>query len=271
MQVLCTPMHLLALNLVNAPGATAAARVVTLRASTPAALIARSLRMLPAYGVGGILNGALTGRGREAVARHFLLRRGGKASEQLAGTTVELRNWSSRIVELVTRNGGGGGKSWEAGGFAGAGGGGGRVGIGSVGNRKGKSGGGSQKNFGNIEIADGPLAARRAASEVPAAMGGVGTAPRFALMSQATLQAAAREESTASATVAFSSGTARVSMCGASHTAQAQTRGGGLWFDPRRYQRRGDRLIRSPSGGWRWGRGRPAAAGATRTVATASG
>ena len=63
MQVLCTPMHLLALDLVNQPAATAAARVARLKNSTPAALFARSLRMLPAYGVGGLLNTSLTERG----------------------------------------------------------------------------------------------------------------------------------------------------------------------------------------------------------------
>ena len=63
MQVLCTPMHLLSLSLINDPGATAAVRLARLRAATPATLLARSLRMLPAYGVGGILNATLVARG----------------------------------------------------------------------------------------------------------------------------------------------------------------------------------------------------------------
>jgi len=66
MQVVCTPMHLLALDLVNQPAAAAAARVARLKNATPAALLARSLRMLPAYGIGGLLNAALCARGREA-------------------------------------------------------------------------------------------------------------------------------------------------------------------------------------------------------------
>jgi hypothetical protein len=37
MQVICTPLHLLALNLVNAPGATVSARLSALAASGPAA------------------------------------------------------------------------------------------------------------------------------------------------------------------------------------------------------------------------------------------
>ena len=71
MQVVCTPLHLLALNLVNVPAASAAARVAALRASTPAALLARSLRMLPAYGVGGLLNAVVTAKGRDVVAAVF--------------------------------------------------------------------------------------------------------------------------------------------------------------------------------------------------------
>ena len=85
MQVICTPLHLLALNLVNAPTASAAARVAALRASTPAALLARSLRMLPAYGVGGLLNAAVTARGRDAVAAVFA-DGGGKRAGHAMGT-----------------------------------------------------------------------------------------------------------------------------------------------------------------------------------------
>ena len=85
MQVICTPLHLLALNLVNAPTASAAARVAALRASTPAALLARSLRMLPAYGVGGLLNAAVTARGRDAVAAVFA-EGGGKRAGHAMGT-----------------------------------------------------------------------------------------------------------------------------------------------------------------------------------------
>jgi hypothetical protein len=68
MQVVCTPMHLLALDLVNRPDATKslAARLASLGNAMPSALLARSLRMLPAYGVGGLLNAALCARGREA-------------------------------------------------------------------------------------------------------------------------------------------------------------------------------------------------------------
>ena len=72
MQVVCTPMHLLALNMVNAPVATMAQRIAALKVSTPPALIARSLRMLPAYGIGGILNTTLSTKGRDAARRKFM-------------------------------------------------------------------------------------------------------------------------------------------------------------------------------------------------------
>jgi len=69
MQIFCTPLHLTALDMVNAPSATAAQRMRALRASGPAALLARSLRMLPAYGIGGLLNATLCRYGREAAAK----------------------------------------------------------------------------------------------------------------------------------------------------------------------------------------------------------
>ena len=70
MQVVCTPLHLLALNMVNAPVATLRSRLGTLASSVTPALIARSLRMLPAYGVGGLLNSALTKKGRELALQY---------------------------------------------------------------------------------------------------------------------------------------------------------------------------------------------------------
>jgi hypothetical protein len=71
MQIFCTPLHLVALDLVNAPAATSGDRLAALRKSGPAALLARSMRMLPAYGVGGLLNTLLNRYGREyAAMRH---------------------------------------------------------------------------------------------------------------------------------------------------------------------------------------------------------
>jgi hypothetical protein len=69
MQIFCTPLHLTALDMVNAPNATAAQRMGALAKSGPAALLARSLRMLPAYGVGGLLNATLCRHGREFAAK----------------------------------------------------------------------------------------------------------------------------------------------------------------------------------------------------------
>ena len=71
MQILCTPLHLVALDLVNRPGVLSGGqRVAQLFTSGAAsALLARSLRMLPAYGIGGLLNATLCRHGREASAR----------------------------------------------------------------------------------------------------------------------------------------------------------------------------------------------------------
>ena len=85
MQVLCTPMHLLSLSLINDPSATAAARIAKLKLATPAALLARSLRMLPAYGVGGILNSTLVARGRAMARARALPTVGGGAAAPPGG------------------------------------------------------------------------------------------------------------------------------------------------------------------------------------------
>lgn len=61
MQVICTPLHLTALNLVNMPPNTVSvsSRILAVSSVFPSALLARATRMLPAYGVGGLLNSKL--------------------------------------------------------------------------------------------------------------------------------------------------------------------------------------------------------------------
>ena len=68
MQFVCTPLHVLALQFVQVPEAGVAQRFAALASAVPAVFVARALRMLPAYGVGGIVNSALQTRGRQAVA-----------------------------------------------------------------------------------------------------------------------------------------------------------------------------------------------------------
>ncbi len=82
MQLVCTPVHLLALDYVNNPppprgsglrGAPLVARVSTSTLSGLArtAFFARALRMLPAYGIGGVLNNYLVRAGSEALERAY--------------------------------------------------------------------------------------------------------------------------------------------------------------------------------------------------------
>ena len=101
MQVLCTPMHLLALDLVNQPAANAAARVARLKNSTPAALFARSLRMLPAYGVGGLLNTSLTERGRAAAIARRNARVAGAPGGPVAAMFAAMRGKASALGQAA--------------------------------------------------------------------------------------------------------------------------------------------------------------------------
>lgn len=68
MQAILTPIHLLALDLYNAPGATAGERAASVGVMAPGATLARMGRFGAAYGVGGVLNAKLTSAGREWAA-----------------------------------------------------------------------------------------------------------------------------------------------------------------------------------------------------------
>ena len=65
MQLICTPLHLLALNMYNEPGVSAAQRASSVWATTPSSTFIRMFRFLAAYGIGGIGNKWLIARGRE--------------------------------------------------------------------------------------------------------------------------------------------------------------------------------------------------------------
>jgi len=60
MQCICTPVHLLALDMFNAPKATAMERVSNVWRSCPQSTLTRMFRFLCAYGIGGIMNANLT-------------------------------------------------------------------------------------------------------------------------------------------------------------------------------------------------------------------
>lgn len=67
MQVICAPLHLLALNMYNMPQATLRQRAAAVASTAPQTILAYAVRMAPAFGIGGVMNSALTARGREAL------------------------------------------------------------------------------------------------------------------------------------------------------------------------------------------------------------
>jgi len=65
MQLACTPLHLGALNVYNAPTMSLGERVADVGKTAPSAIPARMLRFCAAYGIGGLLNKALLKNGHE--------------------------------------------------------------------------------------------------------------------------------------------------------------------------------------------------------------
>lgn len=65
MQLVLTPIHLLALNMYNEPKATAGERAAQVSRLVPASTVARMGRFGCAYGVGGVMNTTLTQRARD--------------------------------------------------------------------------------------------------------------------------------------------------------------------------------------------------------------
>jgi len=72
MQIICTPIHLSALNAFNYPTATLGERVANVASLAPSTTLARMMRMAPAYGIGGVMNTSLTNKGRDAVLHHYV-------------------------------------------------------------------------------------------------------------------------------------------------------------------------------------------------------
>ena len=65
MQVVCSPLHLMALNFYNVRVATAGERLSGVWRTLPQTTIVRMARMAPAYGIGGVMNTSLVHRGRD--------------------------------------------------------------------------------------------------------------------------------------------------------------------------------------------------------------
>eukprot|EP00929_Paragymnodinium_shiwhaense_P083307 TRINITY_DN44346_c0_g1_i1.p1 TRINITY_DN44346_c0_g1~~TRINITY_DN44346_c0_g1_i1.p1 ORF type:complete len:279 (+),score=37.65 TRINITY_DN44346_c0_g1_i1:84-920(+) len=71
MQVILTPIHLLALNMYNVPVATPSERFAQLSPLVPPSTVARMGRFGCAYGIGGIMNTELTSAGRQWAVRRY--------------------------------------------------------------------------------------------------------------------------------------------------------------------------------------------------------
>jgi len=65
MQFICTPLHLLALNMYNQQGVSPGARAAAVWKTCPSSTFIRMFRFLGAYGIGGIGNKSLIAYGRE--------------------------------------------------------------------------------------------------------------------------------------------------------------------------------------------------------------
>lgn len=70
-QIFSTPLHLLGLNLYNRPGADAAARLKQVRKDWVRSALARMGRIVPAFGVGGVVNTGIRRWGLEGVERRW--------------------------------------------------------------------------------------------------------------------------------------------------------------------------------------------------------
>jgi len=71
MQLICTPLHLLALNMYNEQNATPRERVSQVWKTTPQSTFVRMFRFLGAYGIGGLTNKALLKSGREYTVEKY--------------------------------------------------------------------------------------------------------------------------------------------------------------------------------------------------------
>lgn len=71
MQVVCAPVHLLALNFYNAPVASASERAAAVWRTAPQTIVAYAIRMAPSFGVGVVVNSSLTRSGHMALRQRY--------------------------------------------------------------------------------------------------------------------------------------------------------------------------------------------------------
>jgi len=66
-QYVTTPWHLLGLNMYNAPSATPSQRWASVRGLLPSSVVARQLRVIPPFALGGIANRSMRAHARAAL------------------------------------------------------------------------------------------------------------------------------------------------------------------------------------------------------------
>jgi ACR3 family arsenite efflux pump ArsB len=71
LQIVCTPLHLLALNMYNEKGVSVAHRAATVRKTLVSSTIMRMIRFSVAYGVGVIVNKYFIRHGKEWAERTY--------------------------------------------------------------------------------------------------------------------------------------------------------------------------------------------------------
>jgi hypothetical protein len=71
MQILSTPLHLLGLDLYNRQAATTAERRVFIGREYVKTVLARMARILPAFGVGGVVNKQIRSSGRQYLVAKY--------------------------------------------------------------------------------------------------------------------------------------------------------------------------------------------------------
>jgi hypothetical protein len=71
MQILSTPLHLLGLDLYNRDGVTSQDRAAFIRKEYMKTLLARMLRIFPAYGIGGVVNKKMRAYGRDQLQKVY--------------------------------------------------------------------------------------------------------------------------------------------------------------------------------------------------------
>lgn len=94
MQLVCTPLHLGALNVYNMPDASVGERASDVGKTLPQATVARMFRFCAAYGIGGLMNKSILKHGRE----HLAGKHGAERAPEPKVEVTMLRRRSSAVL-----------------------------------------------------------------------------------------------------------------------------------------------------------------------------